>query len=368
MRIGFDAKRAFVNKAGLGNYSRDIIRSLQDFYPQNQYVLFTPENNKNLIDPKYCSNIVLPSKKYLSKSLWRSFTLGNQIQENNIDIFHGLSNELPLNIDKCKAIKVVTIHDLIFLRFPELYEYFDRKIYNYKFRFACKNADKIIATSLQTKKDIVELFGVDEHKIEILYQTCNPIFANSVSEDVKKEVRSRNNLPQNYILCVGTIETRKNTLSILKAINEYNIDTSLVLVGRKTPYYNEICKYAKEHNMQSKLITLERVGNNDLPAIYQMADVFIYPSVYEGFGIPILEAFFSGTPVITNKNGSTGEIAGNAAVCLENPNKDNIAEAIKYLLDNPSKREKYSTLGKERSKNFERHIITGNLMNFYKSL
>ena len=140
MIIGFDAKRAFVNKAGLGNYSRDVIRSLQDLYPDNKYVLFSTENPYGLVEEKYCSNLIMPpegSSKF-AQARWRSMRLGEQIEQQGIEIFHGLSNELPRDINKTKAVKVVTIHDLIFLKFPHLYKYFDRKIYDYKFRYACE--------------------------------------------------------------------------------------------------------------------------------------------------------------------------------------------------------------------------------------
>ncbi len=370
MKIGFDAKRAFVNKAGLGNYSRDVIRSLQDIYPENEYVLFSTSNENELVEDKYCNNLIMPPKgsSKISQAYWRSVKLGELIEQQNIDIFHGLSNELPHDIKKTKAVKVVTIHDLIFLKFPELYKFFDRKIYDHKFRFACEKSDRIIATSCQTKKDIMEFYGIRDTKIEVLYQTCNPKFAIKVSDEEKERVRRENNLPQHYLLSVGTIEKRKNTHRILEAVHEHNIDIDIVMVGRKTPYFDEIQAYAEAHNMTSRLHVYERLGNEALPAIYQMADIFIYPSMYEGFGIPILEAFFSGTPVITNSNGSTGEIADNAAFTINAPHKDNLAEAIKYLLANTNERQKLIERGYERSKRFRRELITEDLMNFYSKL
>jgi len=370
MVIGFDAKRAFLNKAGLGNYSRDVISSMHDLYPDNKYVLFSTENPFGLLDDKYCSNLVMPpqTSSRFAKASWRSLHLGKLINQYGIDIFHGLSNELPRDINKSKAIKVVTIHDLIFLKFPQLYKYFDRKIYGYKFRFACEKSDMIIATSNQTKQDIMEFYGIPDKKINVLYQTCNPKYAIQISDEEKQRVRKANGLPEHYLLSVGTIERRKNTHRILEAVYEHKIDIDIVIVGRKTQYYDEIKAYADTHNLSSRLHVFDRLGNADLPAIYQMADIFIYPSMYEGFGIPILEAFFSGTPVITNSNGSTGEIAGNAAFTINTPHKDNIAEAIKYLLNNEEERKKYIARGYERSKRFDRNLITEELMSFYNRL
>lgn len=370
MKIGFDAKRAFENKAGLGNYSRDVIRSLQDLYPDNDYILYSTSNDYNLVEDRYCKNLIMPAEgsSKIAKAKWRSFDLGKQINKDQLDIFHGLSNELPHDIKKTKAVKVVTIHDLIFLKFPHLYKFFDRKIYEHKFRFACENADRIIATSSQTKKDIMEFYGIRDTKIEVLYQTCNPKFAQQIDVEEKERIRKANNLPEHFLLSVGTIEKRKNTHRILEAVHEHNIDIDIVMVGRKTPYFDEIDQYAKTHNLSHRLHVLERLGNADLPAIYQMADIFIYPSMYEGFGIPILEAFFSGTPVITNSNGSTGEIAANAAFTINAPHKDNLAEAIKYLLNNKTEREKLIQRGFDRSKRFARQVITEELVTFYNKL
>ena len=171
MKIGFDAKRAFINRSGLGNYSRDIIRSLHDFYPDNNYLLFTPEKNFELLEEKYCQNVISPkANTKIGKSYWRSFQLGRLIEENKPDIFHGLSNELPFDINKTKALKVVTIHDLIFIKFPQLYSYADRKIYHQKFYKSCLKADKIVATSNQTKNDIIKYFGISQNKIEVVYK------------------------------------------------------------------------------------------------------------------------------------------------------------------------------------------------------
>ncbi len=214
----------------------------------------------------------------------------------------------------------------------------------------------------------MEFYGISDKKIDVLYQTCNPKFAQKISEEEKERIRKANNLPDHFLLSVGTIERRKNTHRILEAVYEHNIDIDIVMVGRKTEYFNEIQAYADSHGLTSRLHVYERLGNADLPAIYQMVDIFIYPSMYEGFGIPILEAFFSGTPVITNSNGSTGEIAGNAAFTINAPHKDNLAEAIKYLLDNEEERKKLVQRGYERSKRFDRALITEELMTFYNKL
>lgn len=369
MKIGFDAKRAFVNKSGLGNYGRDVIRSLHEFYPENQYVLFTTESETGLIEEKYYQNIVTPnSHTKIGKARWRSIKMGEDIKSHNIEIFHGLSNELPANINVSNAKKVVTIHDLIFIKFPQLYNFFDRKIYYKKFYNSCINADKIIATSNQTKADIIKYFKIHDSKIEVIYQSCSSIYNKGISKGKIKETREKYQLPDNFILTVGTIERRKNALNVLKAIYYFNLDVNYVLAGKKTAYCNEILSFARKHNLLDRIFVRENVTYEDMPAIYRMSDLFVYPSIYEGFGIPVLEAFNSGIPVITGDKGSTAEIAGNAAIQVEVLNPKSIGLAIKSVLESADIKMQLVNDANIRIQQFDREKLSYQLMDFYKRL
>jgi glycosyltransferase involved in cell wall biosynthesis len=369
MIIGFDAKRAFSNKSGLGNYSRDIIRGLQNLYSENQYHLFTPNAETSLLETQYQKNIVEPKGIYkLFPSFWRSVKMGNDINLLKPDIFHGLSNELPANITKCKCAKIVTIHDLIFKKLPNLYPAADRHIYDKKFRFACNAADKIIAVSNQTKMDIIEFYNIPEEKIEVVYQTCNKIFDQKSSNADLQKVKQKYNLPDEFLLNVGTIEKRKNALNIVKALYYFDIKVPLVLIGRKTPYFKEVEKYAIEHNIKDRLIVPDSVPNEDLPAIYQMAKVFIYPSVYEGFGIPVIEAQMSGTPVITSEYGSTLEASGGAALLINPLNPKSIGIAIKAVFDSARIRNELRDKGFENVEKFYSEKVTNRLIQIYKGV
>ena len=369
MKIAFDAKRAFSNKSGLGNYSRNIIRALHEYYPQNSYYLFSPNPETDLLEEKYRTNTISPkTKNSILKSYWRSFKMGNDIAEINPDIYHGLSNELPKNITKTKAKKIVTIHDLIFLKLPHLYKCVDRKIYYKKFKFACDNADKIIATSIQTKNDIIEEFKINPEKIEVVYQSCNLDFSQKYSEKDFDRIRKKYNLPEKYILTVGTIEERKNALQVLKAIFYFNFDLDYVLVGRKTKYVNEIIAWAEEHKIKHKLHVLNNVSNEDLPIIYKLSQVFAYPSIYEGFGIPIIEAFSSEVPVITAEFGACSEIAGQAALKVDVFNPKSIGLAIKNILEDEKLKLELIEKAKLRVKDFSIENMIKNLYRVYQNL
>ncbi|MFW5756970.1 MAG: glycosyltransferase, partial [Tangfeifania sp.] len=170
MKIGFDAKRAFLNASGLGNYSRNTLNALKQYYPENNYTLFTPKVKADLFTNHDQFQVVSPSQFYrgVLKSVWRSFFLTGKIKKYSLDIFHGLSNELPSGIHKTDIPSVVTTHDLIFMRYPEFYKPVDRKIYFRKMKYACQAAAKIIAISRQTKNDVETFFQVPSEKVEVI--------------------------------------------------------------------------------------------------------------------------------------------------------------------------------------------------------
>lgn len=369
MKIGFDAKRAYHNNTGLGNYSRDLISILATHFPENEYYLYNTKPAK--IDRfKGLSNIIecLPSHWFWKKlaSIWRQAPIVEQIVKDKVEIYHGLSGEIPRNIHK-KGIKtVVTIHDLIFVRYPELYKPIDRKIYFNKFKYAAKNADKIIAISEQTKRDIVDFLKVDKKKITVVYQGCHAVFKEAYTTKEKEAVRKKFELPDKYILNVGTIEERKNLLNIVKSITK--IDVNLVVVGRKTDYFNRVEKYIHDHNLEDRIYFLEGVSMKELATLYQMADIFVYPSVFEGFGIPIIEALYSKTPVITTNSGVFPEAGGMHATYVEHNDVQQLEKEIVHLLSNEKLREEKIKESYQFVQKFNDEEIAKNLKKVYNSI
>jgi len=332
MNIAFDAKRAFHNYSGLGNYSRLLIHSLSNLYQENQYFLYTPKYKPHpLHDFALNENckIIVPNgvASWLPSSFWRTFFMVNHINTQNVDVFHGLSGELP--VSKLNMPKVVTMHDLIFMRFPEYYATFDRKMYEKKFIHACNVADKIIAISKQTAEDCIQFLGADARKIEIAYQSCDPIFFTASKNE---EVIKKYNLPDRFILSVGTIEARKNLLSLVKALQYMDDDVSLVALGGKTPYTAQVEEYIKANNLTQRVQLIHNATFRDFPAIYAAAAAFVYPSVFEGFGIPVLEALAVGTPLATSNVSSMPEVGGDAVLYFDPHNIEDIAEKVNLLL------------------------------------
>jgi glycosyltransferase involved in cell wall biosynthesis len=371
MKIAFDAKRAFRNSSGLGNYSRTIIRQLSEFYPENKYILYSPKGGNIDIDfPPGNTSSVFPSG-FFSKiftSYWRSYSLGRILKQTQPDVFHGLSNELPMNIHKSGVKRLVTIHDLIFFRYPDLYQFIDRKIYHKKFLYASENADKVIAVSEQTKKDIIRYLGIPGEKIEVVYQSWDPRYNKKHTAEEIRNIRKKYDLPEEYILNVGTIEERKNLLQLIKALNEAKISIPLAVVGRrKKGYAEKVFEYIRDHRLEN-IYFLQSVPNEDLPALYQGASLFVYPSSFEGFGIPVLEALQSGVPVIAGKGHCLEETGGPESIYIDPFNVEEFGKAIRKVLNDRNLQKKMMDAGFLHAKNFTPEKTVSKLYSVYESL
>jgi glycosyltransferase involved in cell wall biosynthesis len=368
MNIGFDAKRAFYNRSGLGNYSRSTINLLEKYFPKNNYFLYTPSTENAISFPIYeNTKIVTPTGIFnrFMKTYWRSFKLARSFKKDKLDIYHGLSNEVPHNAHKKDAKIFTTVHDLIFFRYPELYNKFDRKIYYQKFKYSAQISDKVIAISEQTKTDIIHFLNIDENKIEVVYQGCNPIFYKEVSTERKIEVAQKYNLPKQYILNVGTVEKRKNILSTVQALHLQKIDIPLIIIGGHTSYQDDIENYIAQHGMKNQVLIYNNVPFNDLPALYQLSELFIYPSLFEGFGIPILEALNSKIPVITTRGGCFSEAGGLHSMYVKPDNIEEIGEGIRKTLSDTQLKNTVIEEGYKYAQKFNEDKIAENLMNVY---
>lgn len=365
MKIAFDAKRFFQNNSGLGNYSRDLVRILATYFPENEYYLFNKMKTEKGKDIQDLPNVYFSS---ISKgNMARQIKMGKNAQNVNMNIFHGLSGELPIRWDKKKEIKkIVTIHDLIFMRLPQYYSFFDRRIHLWKFRKAAEKADCIIAISEQTKKDIIHYLKVPESKIKVIYQGCHNAFKQPKDINKEFELRIKHQLPERFILNVGTIEPRKNLINIVKALIGTKIP--LVVVGKKTSYFKRVEKIIAKNKMQQQIIFLENISMTELAHLYKMADIFVYPSEFEGFGIPIIESLFSYTPVITSNISSLPEAGGPNSLYINPKNIDDIGAKIKFLWNNESERKRISEKGLEYAQKFQDEVIAHQIMEVYKNV
>jgi glycosyltransferase involved in cell wall biosynthesis len=382
MNIGFDAKRAYHNGTGLGHYSRNLLHSLSEYYPGHQYYLFNPKpanrfqlQGNNLFE-------ILPQGvlNKLFSSAWRSSWVKKDLQKLKIDLYHGLSHEIPVGIQKTGIKSVVTIHDLIHERHPEQYNSIDVKIYSKKFRYACAHADKVIAISEQTKKDIIEFYKTPEEKITVCYQSCNPSFGKLVSDEEKKRVREQYGLPDEYFLYVGSIIERKNLLNICKAVFllRQEINIPLVVIGDGGKYKQQVKDYIKQNGLDNSIVFFSETPSakssknfqsaKDFPAIYQSAIAMIYPSFFEGFGIPVLEALCSKLPVITSNVSCLPEAGGNASYYVNPASAEEIAAGMKKIFSDKTFAASMIEKGWQHAQRFTPGKSAESVMNVYKSL
>jgi glycosyltransferase involved in cell wall biosynthesis len=371
MIIGYDAKRAFLNRRGLGNFSRDLIRLMETYYPDNQYVLYTPNQQNAPFHPeRNGATVVTPSSPLdrLMPALWRSYGIVRDIRKQKLDLYHGLSQELPLAIQSVGVKTVVTIHDAIFVRYPELYDAAYRRVFLQKNRYSCRVADRIVAISEQTKRDCIEFFGADEQKVEVVYQGCNAIFRQSVSPMQVESVKKKYGLPDEFLLSVGAIERRKNMGIILDAMKSGHIDLPLVIVGGATSYLKELTAKITDYAFENRVLFLHQAHFEDFPAIYHAAQCMIYPSLFEGFGLPILEALCTGTPVVTSKGGCFEETGGDAALYVDPMNADEVADAIQRVLTDVRLRREMIAKGLQHADLFADEKVAYNMMQVYSSL
>jgi len=382
MHIGFDAKRIFQNSTGLGNYSRSLVSALADTCSKNLYTLFTPKQT-SLFDVNYFNNITvkLPAN-LLDKQLpglWRRSRMVKDIVANDIDIFHGLSNELPKGISNTCVKSVITIHDLIFERYPQTYHWDERYTHRWKMKSSCREADAVIAASEQTKQDLIKLYNISAAKIFVCYQSCNPIFEQRQTAEKKQQVKATYNLPDTFFLFTGSVTKRKNLITVCKAMlllkNEPNIPLVVIGSGKKEKELVE--QFTVANGLQKKLIFLNDMEVSqkdgfklslDFPAIYQQALALIYPSYFEGFGIPILEAMWSGLPVILSDTSSLPEVAGEAALYFKPDDVTALADAMKRVITDDKLRSDLQQKGFIQATKFTAAKHAEEVMAVYKAI
>ena len=362
MKIGFDAKRLFYNDTGLGNYARTLIKNLQKFHPNHQYFLFTPglretEETKYFFD-KSRFTIIQPKRKDF---FWRQWGISREINKLKLDIYHGLSHELPMRMPDKSTRCFVTVHDLIFEKFPHLYPWFDSKFYRIKYRRSAHLADHIISISNSTSKDIQDIWKIDKSKISTIYQTCNPAIST-----IAKSSRIRK-----HFLYVGSVIRRKRLSDIILALSglEEAKKKPLVVIGSGDSYLTEVEKLINKLKISKWVHFIGKKSNKELVRYYDEAIALIYPSEYEGFGIPIIEAAFRKIPVITSTSSSMPEAGGPVSFYVE---PGDIAQIKNYMDEISSNSDKIESRVNKTfqyvSEHFDARLLSNQLMSTYQQV
>lgn len=369
--IGFDGKRALRNMTGLGNYSRYAITAIAANFPRTDNIVYAAGKpcERYMQSVGQCDNvrIVGPDTTFdrMLPSLWRTTYMARQAADADVDVFHGLSNELPLTINKIGVPSVLTVHDVIWRRVPQDYKSLDRSIYDYKYGRSARIADRVIAISECTKRDLVNDFGIDPDKIDVIYQGYDPCFAPATSDAVAA-VRARYGLPERYIVAVGTVQSRKNQLAAVRALRGLPADISLAIVGRRTDYARQIDGFVASNGLGNRVIWLPDVSYDDLPALYTGALASVYMSRYEGFGLPVLESIACGTPVLAATGSCLEEAGGKGALYVAPDDTDAAVDALRRLTDDQYLRTKLAEYGMRHIRNFTMTNFAKQTMTAYR--
>ncbi|HVJ64282.1 MAG TPA: glycosyltransferase family 1 protein [Bdellovibrionota bacterium] len=377
MKIGFDAKRVFHNFRGLGNYSRTLVDGLMEYYPSDDYHLYTPAfGDFRSLDwhKAHPTAKVHTPENFLAKlahPLWRSFGLRGQILAEDLDIYHGLSHEIPFGLQEAKVKTVVTVHDLIFLRYPEFFPWVDRQTYRQKIKYATRAADCVVAVCEQTKQDLVDFMYVPESRIKVVYQSCSPAFYEAPVTSKKESVLHKHGVTEPYVLSVGALEPRKNTVALVEAFGQIKdeVPHHLVIVGRgKWEYRKEVEAAIRASALTARVKILQDVENEDLTSFYAGADLLAYPSHFEGFGIPIVEAQFIGTPVVTSTGSCFAESGGEAALYVDPKSSESIADGMLKVLTSRDLHEQMAKRGRAHAQKFHLRETSKNIHQLYLDL
>ncbi|MDD4271897.1 MAG: glycosyltransferase family 1 protein [Patescibacteria group bacterium] len=363
MKIGIDIRTLMdARYSGVSEYALNLIKEILKLDNKNDYRLFYNCFGDCLNIPEFAGEKVKVVKynypnKILNYLFFKFFNYPKIDKALNVDVFFmphinfiGLSG---------RAKSIITIHDLSFLKYPEFFsrrKNFWHKMINIK--KLIKRFDRVVAVSENTKRDIVELCGVSPDKIKVIYSGIGSEFKR-IDADEKKlaEVKDKYKLPEKFILYLGTLEPRKNVDGIIRAYNKSRSnhelrDYALVIAGGRGWKFDEIYKEWEQSEFKNDIKFLDYIDSKDKVYLYNLAGVFVYPSFYEGFGFPPLEAMASGAPVIISYAASLPEVAGEAALMVNPYNISDIALAIEKVLTDANLRNKLIGRGLEQVKKF----------------
>lgn len=372
MKILIDFTQIPIQKAGVGTYALNLVLKIPAIDKENTYYLLIQDDEKSFdsIGNQRLKLIKLKSvffRRFILRSIMEQFYISYLVLKHKIDIVHSLHYSFPIFL---KAKRVVTIHDMALFKFPDKHLFI--KVYYFRFfiYLASKLADKVITVSKSTLNDFSSKFNVDKGKVVSIYHGAN---MNSDNLDQVKNnfVKRRYALPEKYFLFLGTIEPRKNIRTLLLAFHKFleeNDEYYLVIAGKKMKYFNDTFQLIEKLQIENRVILTGYIDEDEKPYLISGAKIFIYPSLYEGFGISVLEALACGIPTITSNTSSLAEVAGDAAVLIDPLNADELYFNIKRLLNDEALCNQYKKKAIEQAEKFSWEKTAKETIDVYASL
>ena len=372
MRICIDMSPAVHQRGGIGRYAREIAAALRRIDPDGEYVGLCDRG-------AYGRGEALPGGMALATHglvdrAWRLYSLESHILSRPADgrlpaadLFHATDNVLP----RVAGMRtVMTLHDLAFHIYPQTHQRLNRWYLRVAMPRMLRSADAVIAVSHATAQDAVRLYGVEEERLRVIHEGVEARFRPAGADDVAR-VRAAYGLPERYLLHVGTIEPRKNLLALLEAyrmLRSQGVDCPLVLVGRRGWLSESFFAARREAGLERHVRVLGAVADGDLVALYSGAAAFVFPSLYEGFGLPVLEAMACGAPVVCADNSSLPEVAGDAALLVPATDAAGLAAAVRRVLDDDVLRQDLCAKGRRRAAGFTWERAAYETLRLYRDL
>ena len=374
MRICLDISPAVHHRAGIGRYARELAAALAELETQDHFAAFYNRASVARLEPPFDRFRCLPldqgDKPWRLRVMW-AYLLGI-FQDRlfpGVDLFHATDHLLP----RLSRIRTVfTLHDLTFRLYPQTHSRWNRWFLTLMMPRFLRAADAVIADSESTRRDAVRLYGIDAAAIQVIYPGVSAHFRPIQPEDTVR-VCQRHGLPQPFFLYVGTIEPRKNLIRLLEAYSEVKRSLSgsmpkLVMVGKKGWLYGDFDRKLSSLGLEGEVVFPGHLPDADLPAVYSAAAVFVYPSLYEGFGLPPLEAMACGAPVICSNTSSLPEVVGEAAITVNPDDGQALAEAMRRVLGDNRVKAELGAKGRERASRFTWRKTAEATLDLYRSV
>ena len=370
LRIGIDATALPSQPTGAGNYIIELVRALAEQPSGDRFVIFAQRSGRALIGPlpESVEWVTLPDRPIAQRLLWEQSGLPRLASRARLDLLHSPHYTQPLSLP-CPS--VVTFHDMTFFLFPHLHTRIKRLIFPRAIRLSARRASALIAVSESTRQDAIRLLDIPPEKIHAIPEGVSPAFRPIQDPDRLEAVRVHYGLPQTFILYVGVVEPRKNLPLLLEAyasLVEHGRPEPLVIVGRMGWMYDQVLEQIQELGLRERVQFAGYIPAQDLPIVYNLGKLFVYPSVYEGFGLPPLEAMACGTPVVTSAVSSMPEHVGQAGLLVPPNDARALAEAMQAVLESPELQQELSRKGPQRATQFTWKETASKTLKVYHSL
>jgi glycosyltransferase involved in cell wall biosynthesis len=372
VKIGFNAQIVSGSDAGVATYAKNLIKHLiienknHDiyFFGSPEYLSLTDAPRTHLISTSPIVN------RGWKRILWEQFALPSKAKRSNIDVM--FYPDHTASVFRKHFPNIITIHDLAFLAMPETFPIGKRLYKSVAVRQSIHKADKIIAVSHATKEECIRLLNVPKEKIKVIYNGIDSNFKKINLPDIINNTRKQFGLSKKFILFVGTLEPRKNIIRLIKAFHQLMtagyIDHKLVIAGKKGWLYSEIFSEVDRLSLNDSVIFLNYITQNDLVNLYSLADMLVYPSLYEGFGFPPLEAMACELPVVASNISSMPEVLGDAALLVDPYSIDDISSAMTKILSDAELRKRLTEKGLQRAKQFSWQMFARELLKVFDEI